>query len=540
MEVIGDIFYFLIALVILIVIHELGHFLVARLCGVYVERFSFGFGKVLFSVHDKKGTEYSFSLIPLGGYVKMYGEDIKEEDDKKSDNNSSENNATATDASLTTNPLNLTKEQSFAHKKAWQKFLIVAAGPLSNIVLAFLLYCLVFMLGIQTLRPAVSVEPGSVAYHAGLRTSDVIINVGDIHVEDWEEGIYQLVSHMGDKEVTLAVKGNYGKEPLRNVVLPLEDWELEPDNMKVFDKLGFTPLSGLITSKVDYVDVPSAASRAGFRKGDIILQYGNNDCLAKANFVQMVKQDNNTPVKLEIQTLNGLKTVKEPLSVITKDNGHEVINYNLGENEYLLSYNDTQCVIWRDFADYVKNRVNQTFEVVVLREGRFLPLQLTPGAKKDSRGDDVGYAGIAPHFEGYEELRFNKQSSFFEAIVKGAVKTYDMSVVTFKFIGKFITGDISYKNVSGPIGIAKGAGMTARIDVVVYLSFLALISVNLGIFNLLPIPVLDGAHLVFYIFEWVRGKPLPYKVMKALINIGLLFLLVLMGLAIFNDLYYRW
>lgn len=525
MDVLNSIFFFFLALVVLIFIHELGHFIVARLCGVYVERFSLGFGPVLFSIHDKKGTEYSLSLIPLGGYVKMY-----EENSSVLDNHSNPD----------VKPANLGPNQSLKSKKAWQKFLIVAAGPLSNLLLAYVLFVVIFIYGMDSLRPAVDITHGSLAYNSGLRTKDVIKSVGGNQVEEWEDTIYQLVSRIGDKHVQLEVVDNLGKGDLRQVDLSLEGLELDPKTVDVFNILGLRPLRGQISNVINYIEPSSPADKAGLKKGDYVVSFGKRSCLTNKTFINIVKQANASPINLLIASKDGIQTISKTLQITTNSNGKEIVDLTLGENEYILAYNDIYCTNWESLSKYIKTHQNKTFEVVVLRDNQFVKLSLTPMSKTDKNGGTFGYAGISPEYLQFDDIVFKRQYSLIDALSKGVEKTYDTIVITLRFIFKFANGDISYKNISGPVGIAKGAGLTASYGMVYFLSFLAMISVNLGVFNLLPIPALDGAYLIVYLLELVRGKPVSEKVLSILLNIGTLLLLVIMCLAIFNDLYYRW
>lgn len=451
MDIVGNIFYFIVAIALLIAIHEAGHFFMARFCGVYVERFSLGFGPVLFSLRDKKGTEYSLSLIPLGGYVKMYGEKL--------------------DDSINEERLN----QSFSNKKIWQRFLIVAAGPLCNILLAWLLYVVVFSVGMQDLKPVISVLPNTSAATQGFKTKDLIISINGSEVADWEEASYELISNIKDADVKIVVKENLGVGPERSLTLSLEQLELDPEKPDFLNTLGFTPYRGDVTTTIAYVMEGSAAEKLGLKIED---------------------------------------TIKKIDGVVIND--------------------------WSEINSFFKPNPGKSVSFVVDRNGQEITLNGVVGSRTDDEGKTVGYMGIAPSVSRDDNAYFIRKYDIGEAIVKGFSKTVSMSIVTVKFMKKFVTGDISPKNISGPIGIAKGAGMTARISFVFYLSFIALISVNLGVLNLLPVPVLDGGHLFFYVVEAIRGKPLSEKIMKALLNIGLFLLLSLMALAIFNDIIFGW
>lgn len=455
MDILGNIVYFLIAIVLLILIHELGHFIVARLCGVYVERFSLGFGPVIYSYKGSNGTEYSLSLLPLGGYVKMYGESVDSEQVLISEEN---------------------KKKSFSHKRVWQRFLIVGAGPFFNIVLAWILYSIVFCYGIDAAKPIVNVEVNSVAQKAGFKTNDQIVSINNVNVSDWEETLYELIGHSGEKSVEVQVKGNLGKDSLRNIILPLDAFSIDPEKQDVLKDLGLDVKYVEVYDEIGHVEKNSPAEKASLEVGDKIKSYN-------------------------------------------------AINYTT----------------WNEFTSYIKTHPNEEIFLEVYKDNddvNAIIKTLVPELREVS-DKEIGFAGIAPKVKRIEEVYFTKQYPFGEAIIKGAQKTGHMSCVTLNFITKFITGDISHKNVSGPIGIAKGAGMTARISFVVYLSFLALISVNLGVLNLLPVPVLDGGHLLFYIVEAIRGKPLSEKLMNVLLKIGMFLLLMLMSLSIFNDIVFN-
>ncbi|MGN1392695.1 MAG: RIP metalloprotease RseP [Succinivibrionaceae bacterium] len=449
--ILSSIFYFLIAIAILIAIHEAGHFIVARLCGVYIEKFSIGFGPQLFTHTAKNGTQYTISLIPLGGYVKMYGE-------KKDDENTDEQRV----------------NESFIHKKVWQRFLIVFAGPFFNLILAYLLYSFTFMIGVEETKPILDVTFDSIAAKEGFKHKDLILSINDEDVLTWEEAAYAIVSNVKDENVEVFVKEDKGNGKLRKVKISLENLELDPEKQNFLQEIGLKPYFGNIKNEVNFVEKNSPADIAGFKKGDVVIAVA-------------------------------------------------------GEN----------IESWTEFTSYIKDHPSVEFNVKVMRNNQAEVLVVKPAKKIIDNNLVIGYLGIAPLYEFDESIRFIRQYDFFSALYEGANKTLKMSVTTLKFIKKFITGDISYKNVSGPIGIAKGAGMTAELGFSVYLMFLAMISVNLGILNLLPIPILDGGHLFFYIIEGFLGKPVPEKIMNMLLYFGLVMLISLMMLGMFNDIMFN-
>ena len=449
MDILSNIFYFCLALGILIAIHEAGHFFMARFMGVYVERFSLGFGPVLLSHKGKNGTEYSLSLLPFGGYVKMYGEDRKSIDPER-------------------------EKEAFCCKKVWQRFLIVLAGPFNNIALAWVIYLAIFLLGIPDVKPVFDVIPGGLAAEHGFRSGDLIVRVGDDEIVDIEESLYSLISRIGDDAVTVTVRGSYGSEPERVLELPLSSWSLEPGNTKILEEIGLEPLSYKISGRVEMVESGSRAEAAGLEKDDEFISYDG------------------------------------------------------------ITYQD-----WKTFSAYIRAHPEKTIAISLKRGDATLSADLVPEGR-DKNGELQGYAGIMPAIDEIPGVSFVRKYDFWPAVKGSWYKTWDMSIITLRFIKKFVTGEISPKNISGPVGIAKGAGLTGRMGYIFFLSFMALISVNLGVLNLLPIPVLDGGHLFFYILEGVFRKPVSAKVLDILMKTGFVLLCLLMIVAVFNDLYFSW
>ncbi len=473
-----SIFFFVVALGILIAVHEAGHFIVARMCGVYVERFALGFGPRLFSFHDSKGTEYALCAVPLGGYVKMFGEEDDSGDPEKKQSGEKSSNESADAVKAAVKP-ERNESEAFCKKKLWQKFLIVFAGPFFNIVLAWFLYTFTFIYGIPDFKPVIDItDSHGVAAEAGIASEDLIVAVDGVEVTDWEDTIYELVSHVGEEKVSLELVTDLGRGTHKNVDLNLKSWEIDPRNGDILGLLGISPLRGRIINEVAQVMDGSAADKAGFKVGD-----------------------------------------------------------------KFISFDGRPYTSWREFSEVVRSSPDKNIRVVVERERAQVTLDLRPevktGAQKEGEPEKrYGFAGLSPRGEEIKEVFFERKYNPFVAVVKGATKTVRMGVVTFEVIKKFFTGDLSIKNVSGPIGIAKGAGFTAKLGLVFYLGFIAMVSVNLGLLNLLPIPVMDGGHLMFYIIEGVRGKPLSPAIMQKLLILGMCLLMSLMVLAVFNDIYY--
>ncbi|MGL4544572.1 MAG: sigma E protease regulator RseP [Plesiomonas sp.] len=437
---------FLLAIGILISVHEFGHFWVARRCGIKVERFSLGFGKVLWQTVDKQGTEFSLSLIPLGGYVKMLDERV----------------APVPEA---------LRHQAFNTKPVWQRAAVVAAGPVANFLFAIFAYWIVFLVGIPSVHPVVGqVTPNSIAARSGITAGMELKSIAGIETPDWESVNLALVSLIGDKQAQVDVS-QFGTQIVQNKALQLDGWHFEPDKETAFGALGIIPKGPDVLPIVTSVGAGSAAEQAGLVLGD------------------------------RITAING-----QPL---------------------------TQ---WSEFVKAVQESPDKALSLTVERAGQTQTLTLTPQTHEMADGKSVGYAGVAPKVLPLPpEYSFVRQFGIIDSVVKATQKTMQLSTLTLDMLGKLFTGDVGIKSLSGPISIAKGAGMTADFGFVFYLGFLALISVNLGIINLFPLPVLDGGHLLFLAIEGLTGKPLSEKVQEYSFRFGTVLLVLLMGVALFND-----
>lgn len=435
---------FIIALGVLITVHEFGHFWVARRCGVRVERFSIGFGKALWQRRDKQGTEYVIALIPLGGYVKMLDERVE-----------------SVPAEL--------RHQAFNNKAIWQRASIIAAGPVANFIFAVFAYWVVFIHGVPGVRPVVGeIVNGSVAAQAQIVSGMELKAVDGIETPDWDAVRMALIGKIGDAQTVLTVS-RFGEEATQQKAVDLRDWQFEPDKEDPVVALGIRPRGPQIETTLAEVQADSPASVAGLQAGDRI-------------------------VKVDGQPL-------------------------------------TQ---WQNFVMQVRDNPGKEMVLDVKRDGETVQLHLTPEARPGAKAE--GFAGVIPRVvplpDAYKTVR---QYGAFDAIGEASAKTWQLMKLTVSMLGKLITGDVKLNNLSGPISIAQGAGLSAEYGMIYYLMFLALISVNLGIINLFPLPVLDGGHLLFLAIEKIKGGPVSERVQDFSYRIGSILLVLLMGLALFND-----
>ena len=432
---------FVLALGPLIVIHELGHYLVARACGVKVLRFSVGMGRVVWSRRfGKDQTEWALSALPLGGYVKML--DARDPE-----------TAPVIEADLA---------REFTRQNVWKRIAIVAAGPLANFLLAIGLMAALYMHGVDEPSARLREAPAaSEAAKAGVRGGDTVVAVNGNPVRSWSELRWQIVHAAVDKsDARLELRGvhggTYGATLPAAVVGRLD---VETDVMAELGLDLWRP-----QPRIDKVLPDGAGQRAGLREGDLVLRVDGQPVVDGIAFIEAVRASPGKALALEVE-----------------------------------------------------------------RGGRPVALSLAPEADPNGRGVIKAMVAQAPEM-------VTVTSGPFEAIARGFDRTWDTSVMTLKMIWKMITGEASWKNVTGPITIADYAGQTARIGLVSYLQFIAFISISLGVMNLLPIPVLDGGHLLYYSLEVLTGRPLPARVGEFAQRAGVGLLFMLMALAVFNDL----
>lgn len=455
MNFLSTVLAFAVCLGSLIVIHELGHYLVARWCGVKVLRFSVGMGKVVWSRRfGRDQTEWAVSALPLGGYVKMLD---------------------AREADLASIPKeDLARE--FTRQSVWKRIAIVAAGPLANFLVAIVLFAGLYMHGVEEPTSKISVaatEQPTAASTAGLRTGDTITAVNDEPVAAWSELRWNLMQAAIDKkEARLTVeRPGFGRV---HPVLPattLAALDLEGD---IVGHLGI----GLARPApvVQQVIAGGAAAQAGLQPGDLL------------------------------KTVDGV-AVADGIA----------------------------------FIEIVRAAPGKTMQVGIVRAGVPLTVAVTPQAEPAkgggaNAGKEAVTVGKISAYIALQPDMITVPSGPFDAVGKAVERVWDTCTMTLKMIGKMITGEASLKNVTGPITIADYAGQTARMGVVSYLSFIAFISISLGVMNLLPIPVLDGGHLLYYSLEVLTGRPVPERVGEIAQRLGIGLLMTLMVLAVFNDI----
>ena len=439
---------FVIALGALVIVHEYGHYLVARLIGIKVLRFSIGFGPALWKMRfGRDETEWVVAAVPLGGYVRMLDEREGE-----------------------VAPQELGR--AFNRQNVWRRCAVVGAGPLANFLFAILLYWLLFMHGVQEARPVVALPlSGTAAASAGFESGDTIRAINGEAVTSWQEVRWRMLQLALERaHVKVEVLSRDNRLSWRTLDLSSFDAEqLEGDTLALIGLRLYRPE---ISPVIGQIVSGSVAERAGLEAGDRI-----------------------------------------------------------------LSANGEPVVSWDDLVEQVRSHPGRELRLKLQRREERRELTLVPEAVQQN-GSEVGRIGAAAKLDqqALDSLVTVVRYGVASAMAKAAEKTWDTSVFSLRMLGRMLIGQVSWKNLSGPVTIADYAGQSAQLGFVSYLNFLALISISLGVLNLLPIPLLDGGHLMYYTVEIFKGSPVSDRIMELGQKLGLTLLLVLMVFAFYNDI----
>lgn len=427
----------IVLLGIIIFVHELGHFLFAKLMHVRVLKFSLGFGPKL--IGKKYGdTEYLLSAIPLGGYVKMLGEAPGEEEISEED-----------------------KKFAYNYQPVWKRFMIVFCGPLFNVLFASLIFIVVYLSGVPALYPDVGkIDENSPAANAGLMTGDRILEINGALVKSWDD-IDSFINDNPGKTLSLKVRRDVDVMEFSVTPVRKSGKSIFGENKELWD-IGISPL---IYPVVGELVKGGAAEDAGIKRGDKV-----------------------------------------------------------------LTIDDKAIKTWEDMTAIIHNNPGNSLRFQIERDDHVINMTITPVKTTVGEKKEIGLIGIKPSAND-----FIKRHGLIEAVPLGVKRTWEMSVLTVVSIYKLIQRVIPMDTIGGPVLIVQMAGEQASRGVLNFFIFMAIININLGVLNLLPIPVLDGGHLLFLGIEAIRRKPLSEKIISVSQKIGLTVLLTLMAVVIFND-----
>lgn len=442
LQILGAIF----AIFIVILIHELGHFLAARAVGVKVLKFSIGFGRSIWSRTAKNGTEYTIGILPLGGFVKMLGED----NDISNPQDSS---------------------QSFSKKPVLKRMMISAAGPAANFILALFLFWIVFMGGVTHIKPVVGrVVADSIVGIAGLREGDEFISIDDEPSRNWQRVMMLLVAKAGERDVAIQVKQKNKEQP-KVIHLNLSEWGLYKRKPDIIKSLGFSPFIPKIIAVVAHVRLNSPAAKSGLKSGDKIIKIGAQNITS-----------------------------------------------------------------WRQLVHEIERHPHKKVKLTLLRRNKRHVVSCLVGVR-ELEGKRVGYLGVEPKMpEWPQSMQFKHAYSALSAWQPAVMSLWRLVKFNVVVITKMFQGDVSLSTLGGPISIFQTAGQASAAGWSAFIGFIAFVSVALGFVNLLPIPVLDGGHLLFQLIELIFRRPIPIRFQLMLLKIGLTLLLMLMILVTFNDI----
>lgn len=438
-----------IVLTILIIVgfHEFGHFIVARAVGIKVLRFSIGFGKPLIRWHDKKGTEYVLSAIPLGGYVKML--------------DTTEGDVAARELPLSYN------QQSYLKKCA-----VIIAGPLANFLLAFFIYWFIYMWGFTSLNPIIgTVAPHSIAADAGLKPQEEIVAINQQPIHSWMTVIIRLLRFAGDKTFLPIETESLTTHQKQSYLLDLSHWHLDDLKPDPLNSLGITPYQPTIQTIIGQIQKDSPAAKTQLQPGDFIVAI------------------NNKPM-------------------------HD----------------------WVDVITMIATHPEQTVQFKVKRHQQIYIIPVAIDYKRTLFFQKQGYLGLAYHFTWPKSLLRENKYPPLPALYHASTNTVDFTALNFILLGKLFTGKVSLQSLGGPITIFETAGSALSNGILPFLSFLAFLSIAIGVINILPIPGLDGGHLLINTIEWIIRRPLSIAMLNLFFRLGFILLFILIVQALVNDI----
>lgn len=439
---------FVLLLGVLIVVHELGHYSVARLAGVKVLRFSVGFGRPVFTVRvGRDGTEWSIGVFPLGGYVKMLDE---------------------TEGDVAPRELH----RSFNRQSVWKRIAIVVAGPLANLVLALFVYWGLFLHGTEELRPVLGAPVvDSPAAAAGIQAGDQVLRVGGEEVQTWSEMRWVLLRSVVERD-TIKLELVNRRQEVSFHTLDLQGTMGADDAEDPIERLGLTIFRPSFSPVLGTIVPDGVAAKAGLAPGDVVVSIDGKPVGAWDDVVQTVRASAGRPLLFE----------------------------------------------------YRRGAETRTIELT--------PMGIESGGRL------IGRIGAAVDDSGFDrnELMVTVRYGVVQAFGKALEETWSKSLFSLQMIGKMVTGALSWRYISGPVTIADYAGQSAKLGITQYLKFMALVSISLAVLNMLPVPILDGGHLLYYVAEIIRGRPLTERCMVLGQKIGLALILMLMAFALYNDL----
>ena len=438
---------FVVALGVLIVFHELGHYFVARLFRVKVLRFSIGFGRALWRVRQGRDrTEWVIAALPLGGYVKMLDEHEAPVAPEEA-------------------------HRAFNRQTVWRRAAIVSAGPAANFLLAIVLYWALFVGGVQEAKPIVGApEPGTAAAAAGLVRGETILKINGEPMASWQQVRWRFLQLAVEKQIaTLEVID--AKQHLATRTLDMSTFDLEGFDSDPLARIGLRLDRPDVAPVVGKLVPGSVAEQGGLQPGDRI-----------------------------------------------------------------VSIDGSEVRVWEEVVTAVRRRPGETVRLGLRRDGQPVEISLRPEAIQEN-GRTIGRIGAAPRIDPGAMKNLLTLVHYGPAAAFGMAleRTWETSVFSLKMLGKMVVGEVSWRNLSGPVTIADYAGQSAQLGIGAYVAFLALISISLGVLNLLPIPLLDGGHLLYYVVEIFKGSPVSERVMELGQRLGLTVLLFLMAFAIYND-----